>query len=71
MNRKLVDIDENIRASVIELDGGYEIAVLVRRYQHLSPDDWEIDYSVFSDVIRVGTEMEVYGALEEIREAYL
>lgn len=63
------DVKEEMKISVIQFDDyTFEMAIL---YKDLLTDQWELDYSIFNDVIKADTEMEVYGIIQyEIAPAY-
>lgn len=65
-----IDKNEGLKISVLEYGSGkFELAVLYARDKRLN--EWDVDYSIFDDVISVDSMTEVYGAIQnQIAPAY-
>lgn len=69
--QRFTQLDRDTRVSILEYsDSEYEIAVQWRPYPYGEPQRWEIDYSVYPDVIKADNSMDVYGIIREIRAEY-
>jgi hypothetical protein len=65
MKRQWIDMDKHHAVSVAKMeDGTYSIAVMYRPYPELEPRGWEIDYSIYHDVMIATSSMEVYGIIK-------
>lgn len=63
-----IQMSDDLKISVLEhSENHYELAVMHKQW---SGADWEIDYSIFNDVLTARTSMEVYGTIKNIMEQY-
>ena len=63
IKREIAREVDGFRISVIKFkDGTYELAILAEDWF----GNWELDYSIFNDVLKAETEMEVYGTIQHI-----
>jgi hypothetical protein len=71
-NQTFKYITKDLRVSVLQFSPElFELAVQYRPYPLQEPENWDIDYSIYNDVIAAKSPMEVYGLVEGIKESYL
>lgn len=64
IKRSIEKETKDFKISVVQFkDNTYEIAILAWNWYSRT---WEIDYSVFNDVLKADTSMEVYGTIQYI-----